>query len=187
VSVLLNPCKPGAWGEIDIMPGGDPNSINPSLEGVIPVAIVGSASFDVADVNAATLTFGPSGASFDHSHGPHTQDVNGDGFADLVVHFRIEETEIAFGDRTACLSGEMVDGRRIHDCDAVRTVPDMDGDKLLDAEEEAIGTHALRSDTDGDGFGDGEEVHLLGSDPLDPLDPAPARARPRGRKSNRHH
>jgi hypothetical protein len=31
-------------------------------------------------------------------------------------------------------------------------------------------------DSDGDGYGDGTEVLLMGTDPLDPLDPAPAPA-----------
>ena len=34
-----------------------------------------------------------------------------------------------------------------------------------------IGTDALNPDTDGDGFDDGEEVLVMGTDPLDPLDP----------------
>jgi hypothetical protein len=159
--------------EIDIMPGGDPNSINPSLEGDLPVAILGSDSFDVADVDVATLTFGPSGASFDHSHGPHSEDLNGDGFTDLMAHFQVEETGIAFGDRMACISGETLDGAPFSGCDDVRTVPDMDGDALLDVEEATIGTHSLNPDTDGDGFDDGEEVLVMGTDPLDPLDPEP--------------
>jgi hypothetical protein len=49
----------------------------------------------------------------------------------------------------------------------------MDGDDLLDVEEAAIGTNALNPDTDGDGFDDGEEVLVMGTDPLDPLDPTP--------------
>jgi hypothetical protein len=49
----------------------------------------------------------------------------------------------------------------------------MDGDALLDVEEAAIGTDALNPDTDGDGFDDGEEVLVMGTDPLDPLDPTP--------------
>jgi hypothetical protein len=62
---------------------------------------------------------------------------------------------------------------------------DMDGDALLDVEEATIGTNALNPDTDGDGFGDGEEVLELGTDPLDPLDPAPAVTRKGPRRQKR--
>jgi hypothetical protein len=171
--------------EIDIKPGSDSNSINPSLEGDLAVAILGSDSFEVETVNEATLAFGPGGASFDHSHGPHSEDLNGDGLTDLMSHFRIEETGIAFGDMMACLSGETLDGTPFTGCDSVRTVPDMDGDALLDVEEAAIGTNALNPDTDGDGYEDGQEVFVMGTDPLNARDPKPVRERRRGRKRSR--
>ena len=127
----------------------------------------------MADVDVTTLAFGLDGAAPAHSHGPHFEDVDGDGLLDLLAHYHTEETGIAYGDMKACLLGGILDGKRFRGCDAMRTVPDMDGDELLDVEEAAIGTDALNPDTDGDGFDDGEEVLELGTDPLDPLDPEP--------------
>jgi serine/threonine-protein kinase len=44
--------------------------------------------------------------------------------------------------------------------------PDADGDGLSDAEEAQYGTDPHKRDTDGDGVGDGLEVHKYHTDPL---------------------
>jgi hypothetical protein len=159
--------------DVDILPGSDSNPINPSSGGCLPVAILGAVDFDVADVDVNTLSFGPGEAIRAHDNAVHLEDVNSDDLPDLVTHFWVEETGIAFGTMMACLEGETFGGMPFSGCDAVRTVPEMDGDGILDVQEEVFGTNPLIRDTDADGFDDREEIYEMGTDPLDPLDPMP--------------
>ncbi len=113
---------------IDIKPGSFPNSINTKSMGVVPVAILGSLDFDVQDVDVATLEFGPAGATPAHdlldpaTYADHLQDVNNDGFLDLVSHYRQKDTGLQVGDTEACLDGATLGGTPIHGCDSVNIV-----------------------------------------------------------------
>jgi hypothetical protein len=114
--------------QIEIAPGGFPNSINPRSRGVVPVAIFGSDSLDVADVDVTTLSFGPAGAAPAHDLADsftcnrHMQDVNLDGIMDLVTHYGTRETGIACGDESATLTGRLQDGTPFEGTDSMRTV-----------------------------------------------------------------
>ncbi len=105
--------------DIDIKPGSDPNGINPRSKGVIPVAVLGSASFDATQVDSSTVVFGPDETS--PVHDGHVEDVNGDFFDDMVFHFTTQETGIACGDTDATLTGETFGGDSITGTDAVKT------------------------------------------------------------------
>ncbi len=77
----------------------------------------------MADVDVTTLAFGPGKATPTRTDGRHAEDVNGDGFTDLVSHYRTEEAGIASGDTKACLTGETLDDTPFEGCEAVLTVP----------------------------------------------------------------
>jgi hypothetical protein len=109
--------------DIDIKPGSDPNPINPFGGEMIPVAILGSDSFDVVDVDDTTLTFGPAAAAPTHGVESHLEEVNGDAFMDLVSHYRSDETGISAGATEACVTGETFDGTAFEGCDNVSTMP----------------------------------------------------------------
>ena len=110
---------------IDIKPGSDSNPINPSGRGLVPVAILGSDTFDVEDVDETTLGFGPNGVLPAHdltipeAFDDHLGDENDDGFTDLVTHYRTQEIGFVVGDEEACISGELLDGTPFEGCDTV--------------------------------------------------------------------
>jgi hypothetical protein len=100
--------------------GAGPKPINLKSNGVIPVAILSTSGFDATSVEPSTVRFGPAGATA--AHGGHAEDVNGDGLADLVLHFRTQQTGITAGQTQACLTGTALDGTDIEGCDAIRTL-----------------------------------------------------------------
>ena len=140
--IMINPSSIGHIGEadivtfyqaygvvevsIDIKPGSDPNSINLKSKGLIPVAILGSATFDVTTVDVTTLLFEGALPAHDLSdplvYADHLQDVNGDGYLDLVSHYRTQDTGITKGDTSATLTGLTNTGWLIVGTDSVRTV-----------------------------------------------------------------
>jgi len=75
--------------EIDVKPGSDTNPINLASNGVIAVAILTTESFDASWVDASTVVFA---GAYAVQHG--FEDVDADGDLDLVMHFRIEDTNL---------------------------------------------------------------------------------------------
>lgn len=107
--------------EIDVKPGSPDNPIHPGGRERIPVAILGRADLDVSTIDASTLRFGPAGAAPIHDGG-HIEDVDLDGFPDLLQHYRTSETGIPCGAETATVTGETFDGCLVAGTDTIDTV-----------------------------------------------------------------
>jgi hypothetical protein len=105
---------------IDIKPGSFPNSINPRNNGVIPVAILTTATFDAATVDAPTVRFGAIGNEAAPRHFA-LEDENGDGRADLVLQFPTQRTGISCGTKTGVLTGTTRRGHAINGSDSIVT------------------------------------------------------------------
>ena len=110
---------------IDVKPGSDPNCFNINGHGVIPVAVLGSTSLDVAMVDQSTLSFGGLEVRVRGNKGPlcGLEDVNLDGVYDLVCHFDDDATNWTPGNGEATLSGELLDGTVIEGTDSVCVLP----------------------------------------------------------------
>ncbi|MCZ7556550.1 MAG: T9SS type A sorting domain-containing protein [Bacteroidia bacterium] len=95
---------------VDVKPGSCPNSFNVQQKGNLPVAILGSAGFDVTDIDPATIMLNgvarSGGVSISDSAMPYgmfqmgCMDCNtggADGFDDLVVHFNAQAVSATLG------------------------------------------------------------------------------------------
>ena len=111
---------------IDIKPGSFPNSINLGSAGVVPVAILSSATFDATQVDPATVTL--AGATVRligkaSKYSCSAQDVNSDGLTDLVCHVETAQFAIQPGDSVAVLEAKTLGGQAIRGEDVIRIVP----------------------------------------------------------------
>ena len=105
---------------IDVRPGSARNVVNPNSSGMIPVAVLGAADFDVQGVTISALSLSAqgSGTSAQPQGKGHVADVNNDGYQDIVLNFSIQSTGIKAGDTQLCLAGPGFQA-----CDNIETVP----------------------------------------------------------------
>ena len=106
---------------IDIKPRKKPEDvISLKNDKNLKVAIVGEETFDALQVDPATVKFGSNGASPVRFKG---QDYNRDGFPDLILTFKLNETGIACGDTEATLTGGTYGGDVIEGSDSFTVEP----------------------------------------------------------------
>jgi hypothetical protein len=111
---------------INIKPGVPPNCINNNGQGVIPVAILSSTTFDATQVDPASVQL--QGLQVRAVGNPNNlqayiEDANGDGLVDLVVQIDNGFAAFASGDTMATLTAYLFDGRAVSGSDTICVVP----------------------------------------------------------------
>ena len=110
---------------IDIKPGSDPNCFNANGHGVIPVAILGSDSFDVTEIAQDSLSFGGLEVQVRGNKGPLCQVdySDGDEYLDLVCQFEDNSDSWSPGEGEATLTGSFNGGGDFEGTDSICIVP----------------------------------------------------------------
>ena len=111
---------------IDVKPDDETNAFNNNGNGVIPVAILGSDTFDVTQIDLDTVeldTLQIKVAGKSNNTLAHLEDVNEDSFIDYVV--QIEDSDVVYeeGDDLAMLTGMLFDGQEFMGTDSIWIVP----------------------------------------------------------------
>jgi hypothetical protein len=111
--------------DIDIKPGSETNCINEGANGVIPVAILGNGAFEMTDVDVLSLLFAGLEVRIRGDGEPSCSldDVNADGWLDLVCQFAYSPERWTPGEGEAILRGELLGGTEIQGADSICIVP----------------------------------------------------------------
>lgn len=122
---------------IDLLSRWRSHRINLADTRSLRVAVRGSETVDVREIDRTKLRFGPNRASPEPRAWPrffarryasrpavppgHIRDYDRDGFADLLLRFRLEEAGLDLGEGEVCLAGE-ISGDAFDACDLVEVV-----------------------------------------------------------------
>lgn len=113
--------------EIDIQPFNWPNRVSPKSKGKISVAVLtrsqydNAAPFNATTVDPRSVLFGRTGIEASPYHSS-INDVNNDGYPDMVLDFHTSDTGIVCGQESATLKGKTVDGTKITGTDFIVTI-----------------------------------------------------------------
>ncbi len=107
--------------QIDIKPGSDPNCFNNDGNGVIPVAILGHETFDVTQIDPTSISLDGSGVKIKGNSDPQVslEDVNNDGYEDMVVKIIDTDGTYEQGTDIATLNGSLFNETSIEGTDSI--------------------------------------------------------------------
>lgn len=103
---------------IDVKPGDTPTTLEPTREGMVPIAVLSTRDFDAAQIDADSVRAGATGteASMFKSM---LEDVDRDKDVDLLLLFRVKDLALNCRVKAVTLKGKMLKGQDIEGSEAV--------------------------------------------------------------------
>jgi len=110
---------------IDIKPDSSENTINLGSNGSVPVAIFGSDTVDVKNIDLNTVNLASASIKLKGNGDAIVkyEDLNSDGYDDVVIHILTEVLQLTENDVKATLEGVLMDGTLIKGSGLIRVVP----------------------------------------------------------------
>lgn len=109
---------------LDIKPGSCPNPLNVNAKGVLPVAVLGTANFNVADIDPTSIRLeGVPALRSDIEDVANASDCNlgPDGFADLSLKFNLQDIAAKLDESQSLVDGQVralvITGKLLNDTD----------------------------------------------------------------------
>ena len=104
---------------IDLRPDDPPPTlVAPRSQGMLPVGILTTTSFDATTIAVATIRLGPKGAA---PVRVNRADIDRDGDTDLQLFFAVQELGVTCGDKTLVLRARTTGGQEIEGSEPIVT------------------------------------------------------------------
>ncbi len=104
--------------EVDILPDDTNNSFKDGPDAIVVAALMGSTDFDVNTIDTDSLMLGeaaPNGTF-------EVEDINADGFNDLIVTFAWKDTQLGAGEHAVTLKGNTKTGQAFQGSDMAKAM-----------------------------------------------------------------
>jgi hypothetical protein len=105
---------------IDVKPGDEPTMIEPNREGMLPVVVLSSPTFEASTIDRASITLGPTGTEATPVRSM-VEDANKDGRQDVMVLVRVQDLALKCGDTVIQLKASTTAGVAVEGSEKIVT------------------------------------------------------------------
>jgi hypothetical protein len=106
---------------IDVKPGDTPTTLEPTRQGMVPIAVLSTKEFDASQIDADSVRAGAMGSEAPMFKSM-LEDIDHDKDVDLLLLFRVKDLALTCGAKGVTLKGKTLKGQDIEGMEAVTMV-----------------------------------------------------------------